>query len=1171
METTDFGNFETLEVVAYQYSSKLLYMAFYILTCGLIKYIPNKIQILLFYKKGLLSKSSHLYITGFNNFSEIIHVETREIPVVKENDNIINQFGNVVRMFEIFKTRFIYNRIQDKFMRPIYPEHEMRQKIEIYKNFFETSEATVDINEDNEVMKNIYYGENTTDIPLPSIIEIMVTSFFTLENMYLIFVLVLWYFTDYKIYAFVLFAIATITLSVEIYKKISSNRQISEQTKKTIMPLINKLCIVENKIIKQKIDSKYLFPGDLIELIDCEKFFCDAVIIKGSLLVDESFLTGESIPIPKEANETIFNGTKIFNTVIGDKSSKKGQESEYCVGMVTKTGFDTSHGSLLKTIMFPKEITSDLLRYISFILKISCCIIFTVFILMSTYYILISKNIIKLYITRIHQNEQKKYRLILDIDGLTPFVLSFDLVTVLISPAFSAALKLGLMNSISRLKKLSIECMSVSAIDVAGLVDVAVFDKTGTLTESHVELHDTISTHSSYIMEIAKSACHNLQLINKGVSLDNLVGDPMDISMVKTTQSQFLDTNNIILRHDNEIIKIQIINRTTFNSERKRITVLVKYDENKKPFLVTKGSSETIEGLLKKVPNDFRENLKVFSLKGYRVLSVAYKESDGSMDETDMTFLGFILFSNPLKEETVSTIESLRSAEIPCIICTGDSILTTLSVARKLKITNNVIMPQINVSFMEKEGEEIIKEDEASCALNNTQTQEKRHSIQKHEGKRNALKKSGSLLGKKTLIPIDETDQSDPEYCEIKITANDVGSPLQWICTGGNDSELLSTTPLAIEGPCFKYMRETEPDLYKQVLKKCVIYARMSPEQKMILVNDLKHLEKDYFFTKKKCNRLSGKSIEEKIFNDDYKNYKSGSHDKLKVLYCGDGANDCGALNAATVGVSLSPHISICHFISRTGNIKAVKTIISEGRSALVTSMSAFRNVCETSILSYIIFTVLMLTGTFFSEYETMFHDLCLVLPLNIILSTFKPLDKLLNINKYRKSVVTLNGFLYVEVLNSLKFIFLSGFSTVFIWTYFMFFPDVCPCFDKTDSDSLLLDSPLMFHTKKSTIFFYVLSLQILLSCIFNCRGEPHRFSKYRNVAFISYVLFNSTLLLILTTASVGIFPRIADILDVCRLDLYGGMFVAFLLVFNIFSYIYLHKREKRKEKNELK
>lgn len=1134
METTNFGNFDTLKLMGYQYSNKILFITTRILTFGLIKYIPKKIQILLFYKKSLLSKSTHIFIKGFNNFNEIIKIETNEIPIIKENDNIINQFGNIVRFFEIFRTRFIYNRIQDKFMRPIYPEHEIKQKKEYYMNFLNNS-SLIEIKEESEFIKKLYFGENNTDLLLPSVIEVFITTLFTLENLYLTIVLIIWYFTDYKIYGLILFIITIFTLSVDIYKKIKSNKKISNQTKKTSNFLINKLLIINNKIIKKEIDTKYLFPGDLIELRDCEKFCCDAIIIKGSLLVDESFLTGESIPIPKEINDIIFSGTKLSNTF---------QEDNKCIAMVIKTGFNTSHGSLLKTILFPKKSNTDIYRHMGIILKLCFSILFFMFIFMCIYYILIKKNIIKLHIIRVFNNEEKKYRLFLNLKGFQPYILSFDLVTVLMSPAFSAALKLGLMNSISRLKKSNIDCMSISAIDDVGLIDIAVFDKTGTLTESYMELYDTVSITNYKIIEIAKASCHNLQLLKKD-NLEELVGDPMDISMVKSTKTDFFNTNKINLYFNNKNINIEIEKRIPFSSERKRITVLVKYESNNK-LLITKGSPETIEKLLKEVPLNYKNELNEFSLRGYRVLSVAYKECKGDINETEMKFLGFILFSNPLKNETYKTIEALKNAEIPTIICTGDSILTALSIARELKIVDNVVMPVINTNFKEREGEEIIK-------------------IKKNI-KNEKLNKSKILLGNKILKTI-HTSVIEEEN-EIKITANDTTSPLRWICTNVNESEL-EYIPIAIEGPCLNYLRENESELYKQILKRCIIYARMNPEQKMNLVNDLMQLEKEYFFNKPPpINKINQIKIEDNIFKDPYENKDDIIKDKLKVLYCGDGANDCGALNASSIGISLSPHISICHFISRTGNISNVKTIIGEGRSALVTNMSAFRNVCETSILSYIVLTILMFSGSFLSEYETMFHDLCLILPLNIILSTFKPLNKLWNINKYKNNLITLNRFLFIEILNSLKFILLGGFSAVFILTYFYFIPERCSCYYYSKFEDIKIESPLMFHTKKSTIFFYILSLQILLSCIYNCRGKPHRITKYKNPLFICYVIFNSLILLFFITLAFGFFPYLAKKLFICKLNEKEILFLVFLMFFNVFIYMFLHKREYNNKLN---
>lgn len=95
---------------------------------------------------------------------------------------------------------------------------------------------------------------------------------------------------------------------------------------------------------------------------------------------------------------------------------------------------------------------------------------------------------------------------------------------------------------------------------------------------------------------------------------------------------------------------------------------------------------------------------------------------------------------------------------------------------------------------------------------------------------------------------------------------------------------------------------------------KAQIFARMSPDEKHELVSRLQSLG-------------------------------------YTVGFCGDGANDCGALKAADVGISLSEaEASIAApFTSSQPDIGCVIQVIQEGRAALVTSFSCFKYMCARS------------------------------------------------------------------------------------------------------------------------------------------------------------------------------------------------------------------------------
>jgi cation-transporting P-type ATPase 13A2 len=127
-----------------------------------------------------------------------------------------------------------------------------------------------------------------------------------------------------------------------------------------------------------------------------------------------------------------------------------------------------------------------------------------------------------------------------------------------------------------------------------------------------------------------------------------------------------------------------------------------------------------------------------------------------------------------------------------------------------------------------------------------------------------------------------------------------------------------STYHLAVAGPTLSIICDEYPEILEQLVCVCDVYARMSPDQKQLLVNKLQ--EVDY-----------------------------------TVAMCGDGANDCGALKAAHAGISLSEaEASIAApFTSKVPDIRCVPQVIREGRAALVTSFGVFKYMAGYSLTQF--------------------------------------------------------------------------------------------------------------------------------------------------------------------------------------------------------------------------
>lgn len=240
--------------------------------------------------------------------------------------------------------------------------------------------------------------------------------------------------------------------------------------------------------------SEDMVPGDIFELESglITVLPCDAVLLEGDCIVNESMLTGESLPvsktpIPNTALQTmdfaaeepassprmalyfLFSGTRIIrvrpyipstgNAEFTPSSSKRG-----AIALVVRTGFNTAKGNLVRNMLFPRpnnfKFYQDSFRFVAVLAMIS-----GIGFLGSVY------NFISL-----------------GVDWQTILLRALDLITIAVPPALPATMAIGTSFAIVRLRKGEIFCTSPSIVNICGKLNIMCFDKTGTLTEEGLDV-----------------------------------------------------------------------------------------------------------------------------------------------------------------------------------------------------------------------------------------------------------------------------------------------------------------------------------------------------------------------------------------------------------------------------------------------------------------------------------------------------------------------------------------------------------------------------------------------------------------------------------------------------------------------------------------------------------
>jgi len=665
-----------------------------------------------------------------------------------------------------------------------------------------------------------WFGHNMIDIKVKSYITLFFQECADPFYVFQACSCLLWFSDEYYYYASAIVFISFTSIIISIYQTrqqlITLHDMIAKSTD------VNILGVNGEKVL---IHSSELVPGDILVIPkEGTMLPCDAALISGTAIVNESMLTGESVPVTKTAmnkplskddseefstmkfkRNTLFCGTEVLQTrFFGD---------EKVLAVVVKTGFTTMKGGLIRSILYPKPVDfkffSDAMKFVGVLALFA--------------------SIGMVYST-----------IIFYLHGATAFQIikkALDVITIAVPPALPAAMSVGTVYALQRLKKRDIFCISPSRINISGHLNLLCFDKTGTLTEDGLDFcgtipicgnefnhfQESVSIDSHDKFTIGMATCHSLTIID-----GNIVGDPLDVKMFEATgweleesgseeterygsmvptivRPKLTAVDSIRMKYlDNETLPLElaILKQFTFSSELQRMSVIVRRLGAPNMEVFVKGSPEMIASLSTKesLPDDFEKCLMTYTKQGYRVLALAYKSLPKSIQwhkiqhyvrgqaESNLTFLGFIVMKNLLKPVTVNVINKLHTANIRTVMVTGDNMLTAVSVAREC----NMVKPN----------EKII-------------------SITQGDGG----KLQYNIVGE-----LDQMEEQTLDERQVTIKPAIIYRDMNF--------------HFAVSGKVFAYIYEEDPVLFQRLLVYGTIFARMLPDQKTLLVDSL--LELDY-------------------------------------------------------------------------------------------------------------------------------------------------------------------------------------------------------------------------------------------------------------------------------------------------------------------------------------
>ena len=490
---------------------------------------------------------------------------------------------------------------------------------------------------------------------------------------------------------------------------------VQEVKAQTSLEALKKLSSPESTVIRDgkhvRVKASELVVGDVVVLEEGDTVGADIRLIESSnLKANESSLTGESVPVEKDAS-VVFSSS----VAIGDRVNEVYMSTPITYGrgkgIVVNTAMKTEIGKIAKALDNDEEELTPLqkvLEKLGKILGIICAIIVVVVFVVDALWI-------------ISGGVDSMKNLNSWIDAL---LSSIALAVAAIPEGLATVVTIVLSIGVSRMVKANTIVRKLPSVETLGAVSVVCSDKTGTLTQNKMTVLEAYTLDLYYKTEdfVENNTNKDLRLLAKGMSLcsnasvdEGLYGDPTEIALVA-----FANQFNM---HKKDLEKATPrINELPFDSVRKMMTTL--NNDNGNIIHYTKGALDSIlkhtnrildKGEIRFITKEDIDKIyeanSYFSDKALRVLALAYDNKE-KIEEENLIFIGLVAMIDPPRAEAKPAVSKFKEAGITTVMITGDHKDTAFAIASELGIVetkDQCIMGEEIDKLSEEELKEVCK------------------------------------------------------------------------------------------------------------------------------------------------------------------------------------------------------------------------------------------------------------------------------------------------------------------------------------------------------------------------------------------------------------------------------------------------------------------------------